>query len=445
MKPRILVVGDVLLDRYLHGTVERVNPEAPGVVFRAERIENRLGGAGAVAYLCAGLDCDVTLAGNIGGDEAGDALLEIFEAECIADHCRRTGLTAVKQRCVADGRLMSDRIDWDHGQEISDAQWEARLRACDADQFDCILVADYGRGAAANAVGPLRGKFPGTPILVDPARGADWLRYSGATIIKANAAEAKDAKPLPRCRLIVTDDGRGMSLDGEPISTERLPVLDCCGAGDTVLAVLGWCVARGIDLTESCRLANRAAGVQVQRLGVQQVRPEEIEPTNKLGDVFAFAERARRNGNRIVFTNGCFDVLHAGHVQLLQAAKALGDLLIVGLNSDSSVSRLKGDSRPVNSQEQRAAVLAALECVDAVVVFDGEPTELIERIRPDVLVKGEDYRGREISGAEFAGEVALLPLAEGVSTTRILESQGWEVVHRGYQRVMRKPGAGDGV
>lgn len=422
MNPRILVVGDAILDRYLHGTVERVNPEGPGIVFRVQRTENRLGGAGAVACLCAGLGCDTTLLASIGKDESGSAIESL---------CRQSGIrrrlflsdqnTTVKERRVADGRLLNDRTDFDsfdpwHENTIAGCPW-----AVDG-EFDCILVADYGRGVALNCVPSLRKRFPTAPIIVDPFRQADWLQYEGATIIKANRDEAKGRILPRRTRLIVTLGERGMKLDGRLIAGRAVKPIDVCGAGDTVSAVLGWSIGRGRSLRKACRLANAAAALQVCRLGVQQIGPEEIEPASICCDAVGIAKSARAAGKTIVFTNGCFDVLHAGHVQLLQRAKDLGDVLIVGLNDDASVRRLKGESRPIHSQEDRTAVLAALACVDAVAIFSGEPMELIEAIRPDVLVKGEDYRGCVIAGAEFAGRVELLPIVAGLSSTAAIEA-----------------------
>ena len=225
--------------------------------------------------------------------------------------------------------------------------------------------------------------------------------------------------------MVITREGAGMELDGMSIPATRRPVVDPAGCGDTVAAVFALCLARGQVLEEGCRLANTAAGIQVQRLGVQQITWAEIGLVDcKVADqetVIEFAGLQKEGGRRVVFANGCFDVLHAGHVELLRRAKSFGDVLIVGLNSDLSVKRLKGESRPMYGQEQRASVLAALECIDAVTVFEGEPAELVKAIRPDVMVKGEDYRGRPISGSEFASRVELVPLVDGLSSTRAIQ------------------------
>lgn len=421
MKPRILVVGDVMLDRYLHGTVERVNPETPGIVFSIHRTEHRLGGAAAVAYLCAGLECEVSMIGFRGADTDGERVADMIRNAGIKDHLERHGETTVKQRAIADGRLMQDRFDWDCYREINELWWAARLPEYATDQFDCIVVADYGRGAAVHAVPALRKQFPAVPIIVDPARNAEWNeRYDGATFIKCNRSEAVDGTMPINCREIITLGEDGIYCDGLLLPTEPRRAVDVTGCGDTVSAVLAWQLAQGVSVEDACRMANRAAGLQVERLGVQQIRPHEIESSGKLCDAVAFAEKARAAGKRIVFTNGCFDVLHAGHVATLKNAKAMGDVLIVGLNSDSSVRRLKGDSRPIHTQYNRATILGALECVDCVAVFDGEPTELIRTLRPDVLVKGEDYRGKSVSGSDFAGRVEFVPLVDGLSSTRAI-------------------------
>lgn len=425
-KPRILVVGDILLDRYLHGTIERVNPETPGVVFSVQRTEHRLGGAAAVAYLCDGLDCETTIIGTVGTDEAGDIAAGLMRESEIANRCQRHGSTTVKQRCVAGGRLLYDRLDWNYDCEITAEQWSALIRGYAADEFDCIVIADYGRGAVVHAVPALRKQFAGTPIIVDPSRNADWReRYDGATFIKCNRSEAVDGTMPVNCREIITLGEDGIYCDGLLLPTDPRRVVDVTGCGDTVSAVLAWQLAQGVSVEDACRLANKAAGLQVERLGVQQIRPYEIESSGKCCDAVEFSEHARSVGKRIVFTNGCFDVLHAGHVETLKRAKAMGDVLIVGLNSDSSVRRLKGESRPIHSKENRAAVLSALECVDCVVVFDEDTPEwLIQEIRPDVLVKGEDTS--EVIGREFVesygGTVELLQLLLGLSSTAAIKA-----------------------
>lgn len=421
-QPRILVVGDIILDRYLHCAVKRVNPEAPGVVLSVERTENRLGGAAAVAYLCAGLGCETMLMGVIGNDDEGKEASRLIKDAGVTNRCMLYGSTTVKQRCVVDGQLLHDRLDWDRDCKVTEEQWRAIVSWYDEKEFDCIVVADYGRGAAVNAVPELHRKFPTVPIIVDPARDAEWWeRYEGATLIKCNRSEAVSGTMPKGCRDIITLGEDGIWCDGKHIPTEPQQAVDVTGCGDAVSAVLAWQISQGTDIESACRLANKAAGLQVQRLGVQQILPWELNANIKQLDPVEVSRQARNAGKRIVFTNGCFDVLHAGHVETLRRAKAMGDVLIVGLNSDSSVKRLKGDSRPIHNQEQRASVLEALECVDCVTVFDGEPNELVERIRPDVLVKGEEYRDQLVSGAEFAGRVEFVPLVDGLSSTRIIE------------------------
>lgn len=427
-RPRILVVGDVLLDRYLHGTVERVNPEAPGVVFSVQRTEHRLGGAAAVAYMCAGLVCETTLIGTLGDDEAGWIASDLMFRCAVENRCQRHGNrnTTIKQRYVSDGRLLHDRVDYNYDCEITAEQWSALIRGYVADRFDCIVVADYGRGAAVHAVPALRKQFPDVPIIVDPARNVEWSeRYDGATFIKCNRSEAVDGTMPVNCREIITLGEDGIYCDGLLLPTEPRRVVDVTGCGDTVSAVFAWQLAQGVSIEDACRLANKAAGLQVERLGVQQIRPYEIESSGKCCDAVEFSEHARSVGKRIVFTNGCFDVLHAGHVETLKRAKAMGDVLIVGLNSDSSVKRLKGESRPIHNQENREGVLAALECVDCVVVFDEDtPEMLVQEIRPDVLVKGEV--DSEIVGRTFVesygGQVKLIPLLRGLSSTATIKA-----------------------
>ncbi len=341
---RILVVGDAIVDRTLQGSVERVNPEAPGTVFRVERTEDRNGGAAAVAMLCESLGAEVETA--------------FGEPRCI------------KQRCVADGRLLHDRIDFD-------VPCEPIHFATDG-PIDCVVVADYGKGAVgADLVSRLRRHFPGVPIVVDPARGESWTRYAGATVIKCNHNEY-DGGPLRDAEhLVVTYGAKGMRCDNQWLDGRSACLVDVTGAGDTV-----------------------AAGeIQVSRLGVAPITWDEIEP--------------RR---RVVVANGCFDLLHAGHVAMLEFAKAQGDWLSVLVNSDASVRRLKGPSRPIVPQDQRVAMLQALRCVDYVQLFDADsPAELLCQISPDVLVKGAGSKPTD--GQEFARRVVFAPLVDGISTT----------------------------
>ena len=328
---------------------------------------------------------------------------------------------------------------------------------------DIVLVSDYGKGVCTP--GLLRHVFEragrhGRRVIVDPARGGDYSRYSGCSCltpnrvetalatgrIVENASQALDAGEQLRRQLdleavVVKLDHEGMALchrDGraQVFPTRERQVYDVTGAGDMVLSVIGLSLAAGADYPEAITLANAAAGLEVERLGVVTVSREELatelgalslpSPRKQLSvaELLAELDRRRKRGQRVVFTNGCFDILHAGHVHCLQQARALGDFLVVGLNSDASVSRLKGPGMPLHHSAERASVLAALACVDAVTVFDEDtPLRLIEAVRPDLLVKGSDYSQLQVSGREFVeaagGRMVFIPLVEGLSSTRL--------------------------
>lgn len=473
--PRVLVLGDLILDRYTYGDAERISQEAPIVVLRASRREERLGGAANVANMLRGLEAEVTCAGVVGNDEAGRAARQMLEAAgartdlLLVDSSRPT---TVKERFVgrAQAKHPSQILRVDH--EVTsplNAELESRLIAgilAQIDSTDVVLVADYSKGVCTPRV--LREVIDAArerrvPVLVDPIRDGSFDRYRGATMIKPNRVEAERALGRPirtaadalaagreLCRTyaaeqaVVTLDSDGMALvsadgSGEVFPTRVRNVYDITGAGDMVLATLGICLAAGVSPSDAVRLANVTGGLEVEQPGVVVLSRDEIRadllvhgPANehKIGtreQAAQLAERARRQGKKVVFTNGCFDLLHVGHVTYLAEAAALGDVLIVGVNSDASVRRLKGPQRPVIHERDRAAMLAALAAVAFVVVFDEEtPHRLLEAIRPDVLVKGGTYAPSEVVGHEivtaYGGKVCVTGVVDGISTTRILES-----------------------
>ena len=464
--PRVVVVGDLILDHYVTGTVERISPEAPVPVLAVHRHERRLGGAGSVANDLAALGVRPTLVGAIGRDEPGADLRAQAKAagiECVAieDVGRRTSL---KTRHLARTQPLMRVDDEDLHPLAPDVEArvvEALSRALrDA---DALVVSDYQKGLLTPAVlaaGFAWGKRTGRPVVVDP-KGEDFARYRGATGVKPNRAQAAavagfpvttagDAERAGRAILsahgfafvLVTLDKDGMVLverDGEAHALRTAPreVFDVTGAGDMVLAVLG--AALGADATpaEAARLANVAAGLEVEKVGSVPVTTEEIAARlaerapargSKRVDrpkAAGLAKRLRDAGRRVVFTNGCFDVLHAGHVRYLAFAREQGDVLIVGLNADAAVRRLKGDGRPVNPVEDRAEVLSGLAAVDHVVVFhEDDPAELVREVQPDVLVKGADWEGKVVVGRDTVerrgGRVVFAPLLAGRSTTATL-------------------------
>lgn len=544
--PRILVIGDLILDRYTWGDAERVSPEAPVLILRVDSREVRLGGAASVAMLLRGLDADVTLAGVIGDDHEGRTLQALLDDEKIkvvgtvpvppeslydrtnsrhaeaSSNGRTGGLkptllvdpsrpTTLKERFV--GRAANRhphqilRVDQEAREPLSAEIEDTLLGAIlehlgDYSPIDAVLISDYAKGVCTPrlletviAVANERQ----IPVIIDPARIADYARYAGATLLKPNRIQAELASGLSisspeeafaiadklrrELRLpavVITLDREGMvvvegAADGEAareglnshefndgeggvrhhIPTQPRAVYDITGAGDMVLATLGVCLASGMPLADSASVANVAAGLEIEKLGVTPISREELQTalllsnpldregqatrsalattlssettiSSKLTTIPELVELAygyRTAGKRIVFTNGCFDLLHRGHVACLNEAAALGDVLIVAINSDASVRRLKGLGRPVINEDDRAAMLAALASVDHVLIFD-EPTpcHILEVIRPDVLAKGgttSEIVGREVVEV-YGGQVCRLRESPGISTSHIV-------------------------
>ncbi len=470
--PRVVVVGDLLLDRYVTGAVMRISPEAPIPVLRVERDETRLGGAGSVANNLAVLGAKVVLVGVLGDDEAVRVARDRAAAAGIrlAAPAAAGRPTSLKTRHLARSHSIPQqvlRVDSEVTEPISGALEREVLAALEAELAgaDAAFVSDYAKGCLTDAILARLfawGRETSRPVVVDP-KGEEFARYRGATCVTPNREEARLATGIRIASLadaeraadrlladldlrfaLITLDRDGMFLKDRSGAAEHFPttpreVFDVTGAGDMVLSVLGLVLAGGGTPAEAADLANVAAGLEVERVGVVPITREEIaarlngsrgpRPGTKIvprAEAAALAARLRATGRRVVFTNGCFDVLHAGHVRYLRSARALGDVLIVGLNSDAGVRRLKGEGRPVNPFADRAEVLAALEAVDHVVEFaEDVPTRLIEEVIPDFLVKGEDWRDKGVEGREFVeehgGKVILTPLVEGRSTTSMIE------------------------
>lgn len=464
----ILVVGDVMLDHYLWCRVNRVSPEAPVPVVRVEEKTSVLGGAANVASNLAGLGCRVALLATIGDDEAGRILCRKLEQATIADHLlidsRKPTIT--KTRVLAQGQQLI-RLDEEDPAEIADAIRRELLAECERllAGKQAVICSDYGKGLLAgdicqNLIALCRRRQ--IPVLVDP-KGRDWNRYRGATCITPNEPElalvaggpiyneedlvregVKIRQQFDLEHLLITRGVKGMVLidrrsQAESIAAKPREVFDVSGAGDTVVAVLTAGVAAGFSWVRAARIANAAAGVVVGKVGTHAISVDELQVALRLDEVgssrkvYALADAKMRVGSwraageTIVFTNGCFDLLHAGHVKLLQAAAREANRLVVGLNSDASVARLKGRERPILQQQDRASILAALECVDMVIIFDEDtPLPLIEVLHPDVLVKGADYSIDRVVGREIVegtgGKIVLVPLAAGSSTTSIVQA-----------------------
>lgn len=461
-RARVLVAGDLMLDRYWTGATRRISPEAPVPVVQVEAIEERPGGAANVALNLAMLGARVTLAGVTGDDEAAAILETRLSGQGIATRFeRRAGVPTITKLRVLSHHQQLIRLDFERSLAPNGPDPLPGLIAPALADCDLLLLSDYAKGTLDDPPGLIRmAHDQGKPVLIDP-KGRDFSRYRGATLLTPNRAELEeivghcpdDATLIERAErlraeleleaLLVTLGERGMLLVRAGVEALHLPtrareVFDVTGAGDTVIATLAAALAAGAELAEACALANCAAGLAVGKLGTASVGAAELErayrgvewrPILDRDALIAAAEAARAAGERLVMTNGCFDILHDGHVAYLQQAKRLGDRLIVAVNDDYSVRRLKGEGRPINGVEQRMAVLAGLASVDWVCPFSEDtPEALIRAVGPDVLVKGGDYRPEQIAGADAVlargGEVRVLDFVPGRSTSRIIGAIG---------------------
>jgi len=458
-KARILVVGDIMLDRYWHGHASRISPEAPVPVMKVNRIEERPGGAGNVALNVAALGAETILLGITGDDEASYLLEEYFHKTKI--NCKLQRIenfpTITKLRAVSHHQQLI-RLDFE---ESLDHQYTESLLT-EYKRFlpnvDAVILSDYGKGTLHHSSLFISlAKEHNVPVFIDP-KSLDFSVYQGATVITPNLKEfeavvgpchdedemtARAQKLLKThdfAALLVTRGEQGMSLFRQHETPVHIPVhaqevFDVTGAGDTVIATLATAVAMGINLEEAIFLANAAASVSVSKLGASTVTiPELRRAVHNLheggileeDDLLLAVQDAKAHGEKIVMTNGCFDILHAGHVHYLNEAKKLGDRLIIAVNDDDSVRRLKGPTRPVNTIAKRMAVLAGLSAVDWVVPFSEDtPERLICKVLPDVLVKGGDWKPEQIAGGQCVldngGDVKIIEFLEGHSTTSTID------------------------
>lgn len=448
-----------MLDRYLFGSTGRISPEAPVPVVHVHETDERPGGAANVAVNLASLGVSTRLLGVVGNDDAADSLQTILtDRGIVCDfHCVDDRPTISKTRVQSRGQQLI-RLD----QESTDAMPSGamiELLRKSVKGAGAVVLSDYGKGALTDVsamIGVCR--EAGIPVLVDP-KGADFSKYRGASLITPNQTEFEsvagacdsDDVLVDRARifldelgldaLLVTRSEKGMLLveaDMEPLflSTQAREVFDVTGAGDTVIATLAGALASGQTLASAAALANVAAGLVVSKIGVAAVTPGEISASLhqrgqggrglvELDELKLMVAASRARGERVIMTNGCFDVLHAGHVAYLEEAKSLGDRLIVAVNDDDSVRKLKGESRPINVLEDRLLVLAGLASVDWVVPFSQDtPAALVAELLPDVLVKGGDYEPEQIAGAkevlQNGGEVRVLAFRDGHSSSRII-------------------------
>lgn len=458
----VMVVGDLMLDRYWHGGSSRVSPEAPVQVVNVGKVEERPGGAGNVALNIASLGCGSTLIGITGVDEAAEQLrTKLVAAKVKCEFEQLADLPTITKLRVISRQQQLIRMDFEENFAGRGSMGVAEKLRRNIENADALVLSDYAKGTLEDISTLIEiANQKQIPILVDP-KGKDFSRYQGATIVSPNlhefeavVGECKDEKTLVEKglallrqhrwkALLITRGENGMTLLREGAPELHLPavareVFDVTGAGDTVIATLASALAAGSQLEEAVALANIAAGIVVLKLGTASVSTHEIRRhlhrsggtgtgimTEQQLDMVV--EEAKAHGEKIVMTNGCFDILHAGHVAYLNEAKKLGDRLIVAVNDDNSVSDLKGPGRPINPLNRRMSVLAGLGSVDWVVPFSEDtPERLIQSIMPDILVKGGDYRVENIAGAayllEHGKEVKVLEFIDGVSTSQIIDS-----------------------
>ncbi len=469
---RIICLGDAMLDKYVYGTVDRISPEAPIPVIAVQRQTAMPGGVGNVARNVAALGGNAILIGVAGHDDAGKELKRLIASEhrMIADLVyAKDRPTTVKTRFMAGGHHLLRADEGEGADEISKEIEDQILRIFDAEleEADAVILSDYAKGALTNRVvteAIKRTKAAGKPVVVDP-KSRDYARYSGATFLTPNAKEVGIATGI-RCvdddaaakaggiardaagsdAMLVTRSEQGMTLvdaaGAHHFGAQAQEVFDVSGAGDTVIATLTLALTAGASNAQAVALANAAAGLVVAKVGTAVIHPNELANAlhteelttadakiKNLAQLLEAVERWRTQGLKIGFTNGCFDLIHPGHVSLISQSAAQCDRLIMGLNTDASIKRLKGESRPVQNEMARAIVMASIGDINAVTLFDEDtPLELIKLIKPDVLIKGADYTIETTVGSDVViangGRVFLADLQDGHSTTNTIERMG---------------------
>lgn len=464
---RIAVIGDLMVDRYVFGDVSRISPEAPVPVNRVKQMKEVLGGAANVAANLANLDVHVYVGGVAGQDTHGNLLQDLLGSNGID----KSGVVISNERStitkmrILGARQQMMRLDFETVRDVDQQEEEALIRwltiLCQKG-LDGIVISDYGKGVCTDTL--LRQVFNLAnqymiPTIVDP-KGAQWNKYDGATFITPNVKElservgysirndddnivtaAKEALDTNHIQYIIaTRSEKGISViarDGRiwhnPATQQD--VFDVSGAGDTVVATMICSIAANLSMRTALHVANGAAGIVVSKVGTYPIHRQELidlwmslqkgksieKSLYSWEEMKTLVRQWQDQGDTVVFTNGCFDILHRGHITYLQEAAQLGDRLIIGLNSDASVRRLKGEARPLVGEEDRAYLLSALSCVDGVVLFDEDtPSQLLETIRPNILVKGGDYKVEEVIGREFVDSVQILSFKDGYSTTNVV-------------------------
>jgi len=461
--PKILVIGDLMIDHYLWGSCERISPEAPVQVVNVTKESSVLGGAGNVINNLSALGAQVDVISVVGGCEISDEL-KILLSNINVDTqyliTQKDRITSKKSRIIAAHQQVV-RYDRESTDEINKESQKSILISFEKiiNNYDAVLLSDYGKGVLTTKLTQslisIANKH-NKKVLVDP-KGLDYSKYKGSYLLTPNKKEASEATQInikdeaslsqaitqlkTQCDLsvsLITLSEQGVAIYDKNLRTHPTvarEVFDVTGAGDTVLASLGFALACNYDIDSAVEFANLAAGVVVGKIGSATATLNEIieykSSLNKsssdahiktLDEINALSTELKARGKKIIFTNGCFDILHAGHVRYLETAKSYGDVLILGLNSDRSVKALKGENRPINTQLDRAYILAALEAVDYVVIFDEDtPYDLIKTIKPHVLVKGGDYEGKQVVGQDIADELKLVQFVDGKSTTKTIE------------------------
>jgi len=451
---RILVIGDVILDNYIYGDVDRINPEAPVPVLRVGREESRLGGAANVAANITSLGGSCTLIGQVGRDRSGEKILDLLNGagikSCLIE--REDFKTITKTRIVARNQQVI-RVDHEEPQSLDDGHIGRVKAVLESEKYDVIVISDYAKGMISGKLMDVV-KAQGVKIIVDPKLPNEG-NYNGAYVITPNLIESgkmctendltlrgRKLAELMGSNIVITRGADGASLftvDGAHhyVPARKREVYDVVGAGDTFVSGLSLGIAAGLDLEMACSLANTASGIAVEKIGTSTVTVKELmdsfnDMNRKLLDTEALegvVRELKNKGKKIVFTNGCFDILHVGHTKLLKEARMHGDVLVLGLNTDESIKLLKGPDRPINNQTDRAEILSHMPYVDYIIFFDDQtPCDLISRLRPDVHVKGGDYKPDDyerMPEAEivhgYGGRVVTVDLVKGKSTTKNIE------------------------
>ena len=464
---KVLVLGDFMLDKYIMGSVKRISPEAPVPVINVKKKEVHLGGAGNVINNICSLGATARIISCIGKDESGDYLISRMNEKGVDTRFiwqKEEEQTIVKTRVVSKGQQFL-RYDEETVRDVCEEYVEYVEKNLEAifEDINIVIISDYGKGSvtfdsAQTVIRKARNK--NIPVIIDP-KGSDYKKYTGATTCTPNMAEFRQVihengelsekeiaeKAQKLCEeinldyLLVTRSEQGMSLvekesghkaDFPAVAQE---VIDVTGAGDTVISTFSLALAAGLSLPDACEMANDAASIVISKFGAATATLEEIKSRGyggratkllQLNELVEIVKKLKADHKKIVFTNGCFDLVHAGHISSFAQAKALGDILIVGLNSDASIRRIKGEKRPIVDQVNRAKLLSAISLIDYIVIFDDDtPEKLVEAIIPDVLVKGKDWAGKVVVGQDVVeahgGKVSLIDLEDGLSTTNIIE------------------------